>query len=99
MYTPTHTMLHPHTHTQTYTHPHSLPPVQSDMADKREVSYGEGELLARTLNCPFFETTAKLRIHIDECFHDLVREIKKVHSETAKEKPEKSNSQRCCVLL
>lgn len=72
---------------------------KSDMADKREVSYGEGELLARTLNCPFFETTAKLRIHIDECFHDLVREIKKVHSETAKEKPEKSNSQRCCVLL
>ena len=58
------------------------------MADKREVSYGEGELLARTLKCPFYETSAKLRINIDECFHELVREIKKAQQERSKDAQE-----------
>ena len=80
-----------HTHTHTHT--------QSDMADKREVSRGEGDLLARQLNCPFFETSAKLRIHIDECFHELVREIKKAQQEKNREETEKVNKGGCCVVL
>ena len=86
----THTYIHPHTHTHTY---------QSDVADRREVSYGEGELLARTLKCPFFETSAKLRINIDECFHELVREIKKAQQERSKDAQEKVKKEGCCVLL
>ena len=80
-----------HTHTHTHT--------QSDMGDKREVSYGEGELLARTLKCPFFETSAKLRINIDECFHELVREIKRAQQEKSKVVQEKTKKNGCCNLL
>ena len=70
------------------------------MADKREVSYGEGELLARTLKCPFFETSAKLRNNIDECFHELVREIKKAQQERSKDAQEKVKKEGgCCVVL
>ena len=72
---------------------------QSDIADKREVSYGEGELLARTLKCPFFETSAKLRSNVDECFHELVREIKKVQQERSREANEKPQKSGCCTLL
>ena len=70
------------------------------MADKREVSNGEGEILARNLKCPFYETSAKLRVHIDECFHELVREIKKVQLEKNKEQTEKKKKKGGdCVLL
>lgn len=71
---------------------------KSDIADKREVSNGEGEILARNLKCPFFETSAKLRVHIDECFHELVREIKKVHLEKNKELTEKKKKGNCVLL-
>ena len=81
-------------------HPFSLPlPLpQSDMADKREVSNGEGEILARNLKCPFFETSAKLRVHIDECFHELVREIKKVQLEKNRELTDKKKKGQCVIL-
>lgn len=77
----------------------SLHPLQSDMADKREVSYGEGELLARTLNCPFFETSAKLRVNIDECFHELIREIKRAEQERSKDLQKEAKKGNKCVLL
>ena len=68
------------------------------MQDKREVSNGEGEMLARTLKCPFFETSAKLRVHIDECFHELVREIKKVQLDRNRDLTEKKNGKKCVVM-
>ena len=73
--------------------------TQSDIAEKREVSYGEGELLARTLKCPFFETSAKLRINIDESFHELVREIKRVQQERNRETADQPRKGGCCTLL
>lgn len=72
---------------------------KSDMADKREVSNGEGELLARQLKCPFFETSAKMRVNIDECFHEVVREIKKCQQELNRQNQEKPSERSCCVLL
>lgn len=68
------------------------------MADKREVSNGEGEILARTLKCPFFETSAKLRVHIDECFHELVREIKRVQLEKNRDLHEKKKKGGCVIV-
>lgn len=68
------------------------------MADKREVSNGEGEILARTLKCPFFETSAKLRVHIDECFHELVREIKRVQLEKNRDLNEKKKKGGCVIV-
>ena len=69
------------------------------MEDKREVSNGEGEILARNLKCPFFETSAKVRVHIDECFHELVREIKKVQQEASRDLSDKKKKAAGCVLL
>ncbi|KAL5481783.1 hypothetical protein EMCRGX_G022023 [Ephydatia muelleri] len=72
---------------------------KSDMADKREVPAGEGEQLARQLKCPFFETSAKLRSNVEECFHELVRQIKRLQQESTKDKPEKPSGGGCCVLM
>ena len=78
----------------------SLPPhTQSDMDDRREVSNGEGVLLSQQLKCPFFETSAKLRINIDECFHELVREIKICQAEQNKLAQDSPSGKTCCVLL
>jgi GTPase KRas protein len=76
--------------------------VQSDKADiEREVPYGEGEMLAKTFNCPFFETSARMRINIDEAFHELVRQIKKHQQDSGPgdKGDSKGNSGSCCVLL
>ena len=71
------------------------------MSDKREVPYGEGEMLARQqLCCPFFETSAKLRINIDECFHELVRQIKRCQQSTSdKDHSKKRRGSKKCVLM
>ena len=86
--------IHPLKHTHTHTHT-----LKSDMADRREVSTTEGEQLAQQLQCPFLETSAKMRINIDECFHELVREIKKCQLELNKQAQEAPSSGGCCVLL
>ncbi|XP_065911874.1 ras-like protein rasG [Dysidea avara] len=72
-----------------------------DIADtQREVQHGEGEFLARSFNCPFFETSAKLRINIDNAFHELVRQIKKWQPDQDKPGVDNQNSKSgCCVLL
>jgi GTPase KRas protein len=72
---------------------------KSDMDDRREVSNGEGVLLSQQLKCPFFETSAKLRINIDECFHELVREIKICQAEQNKLAQDSPSGKTCCVLL
>lgn len=37
----------------------------------------EGRQLARQFGCKFIETSAKSRIHVDDAFFDIVREIRK----------------------
>jgi len=75
--------------------------LQCDIADtQREVQHGEGEFLARSFGCPFFETSAKLRINIDNAFHELVRQIKKWQPDQDKAGDDNQNSKSgCCVLL
>ena len=44
----------------------------------RMVEKGEGEALAEKFGCPFYETSAAHRRHVDDVFHTLVREIRYV---------------------
>ena len=48
-----------------------------DLKDQRQVQYNEGAELAKQWNCPFFETSAKLRLNNDACFFEVVREIRR----------------------
>ena len=46
---------------------------KSDLEDERQVSYEEGMYLAKQMNAPFLETSAKQAINVDEAFYTLVR--------------------------
>lgn len=48
-----------------------------DLENERQVSYEEGELLAKSFNnCTFIETSAKQSINVEEAFYDLVRSVR-----------------------
>ncbi|KAK6188363.1 GTP-binding protein Rit1 [Patella vulgata] len=63
--------------------------TKSDLQEKRKVSKEEGVALARQLGCPFFETSAVLRQHVDDVFHGIIREVRNKNSEQG-EKPKHS---------
>ncbi|RXG58760.1 GTP-binding protein Rit1, partial [Armadillidium vulgare] len=48
-----------------------------DLAESRKVSTEEAVTLARSMGCPYFETSAALRHYVDDCFHALVKEIRR----------------------
>jgi len=54
-----------------------------DLEDEREVSIQEGRDLAKSYNIPFYETSAKTRLNVEEIYHQLVREIRKANSKKA----------------
>lgn len=47
---------------------------KADLEDNREVSTQEGQDLAKSWGCPFFESSAKDRVNISEIFVSLARE-------------------------
>src|SRR4051812_32080009 len=48
---------------------------------RRTVSRGEGESLAKSWKVPFFETSAKTRINIEETVHELLRHTPRTGTE------------------
>ena len=47
-----------------------------DAEDKRVVSTEQGQDMARRLGLPFYETSAKNSLKVDECFYQLARDIR-----------------------
>ena len=68
-------------------------------ASMRAVSREEGEALAKTMGCPFLETSAKQKINNEELFFEAVRQIinmdKAATATTGKKKTKKMN----CTIL
>ena len=58
----------------------SLPSVlvgnKCDLEGERQVGEQEGRDFAATIQCPFFETSAKAGVNIEEAFYELVREMR-----------------------
>jgi GTPase KRas protein len=48
-----------------------------DLETERQVTTSEGQELAKSFGCPFFESSAKSRINVEESFYELVREIRR----------------------
>jgi len=51
-----------------------------DLDNERQVTKAQGEELAKSFGCPFFETSAKARINVEEAFYQLVREIRNMNA-------------------
>lgn len=61
-----------------------------DLSTERQVQTCEGEELARQLGCPFIEISAKVKDDVEEVFALAVR---------ASGLPERTQRQKCCILL
>lgn len=49
---------------------------KSDLETERQVSFDEGASLAKQLNAPFLETSAKQAINVEDAFYTLVRLVR-----------------------
>ena len=69
-----------------------------DLESERQVPDEEGKQLAKSFGCPFFSTSAKARINVEEAFYELVREIRKTN--TSKNKPAKGGKKKggCFII-
>ncbi|KAI7853288.1 ras-like protein 1 [Circinella umbellata] len=82
---------------------------KSDLEADRQVSSQEGRDLARQFGCQFLETSAKNRIHVDDAFYQVVRDIRRFNKEQEmrgnghdqfgmQDAPDVA-SDKCCVMM
>jgi len=70
-----------------------------DLAHERQVSTTEGQELAKMFGCPFFETSARTRINVEEVFYGLVREIRRGLKSSGDMKKKKTRKEKSCMIL
>jgi len=68
-----------------------------DLDAVRQVSVEEGQKLAKSFGCPYFESSAKLNINVEEMFFQLIREIRAFQQKHPNKKRPRAN--RSCVLV
>ncbi|KAL6055854.1 Ras GTPase [Balamuthia mandrillaris] len=70
---------------------------KSDLEEQRQVATSEGADLAKSFSCPFLETSAKTRVNVEDCFFQLVREIRR--SFKGEEQMIKKKKKKGCSLF
>jgi len=75
-----------------------------DLKNDRQVEYNDANEIAKSWGVPFFEASAKLQLNNESCFHELVREIRRLEKEDRlvnnNSKKEKTSFwKEHCVLL
>eukprot|EP01089_Gocevia_fonbrunei_P021200 TRINITY_DN812_c0_g1_i2.p2 TRINITY_DN812_c0_g1~~TRINITY_DN812_c0_g1_i2.p2 ORF type:complete len:187 (-),score=30.88 TRINITY_DN812_c0_g1_i2:659-1219(-) len=70
---------------------------KSDLETERTIPTVEGHELSKSFGCSYIETSAKTKANVEECFYQLVREIrlKAVQNEITKKKKE---SNKCSLF-
>ena len=69
---------------------------KSDLEDSRQVTLQDGLTLAKSFGCPHVEASARLRVNVEQAFHELVRDIRRREkSKSPAKKPKKAH----CALL
>ncbi|XP_026477682.1 ras-like protein 2 [Ctenocephalides felis] len=75
---------------------------KADLETSRVVSVEEAQNLSRQLKIPYIECSAKLRMNVDQSFHELVRIVRRFQL-SERQIPIKSNykdknKKKCCIL-
>jgi GTPase KRas protein len=73
-----------------------------DLEQERQVTTVEGQDLAKSFGCPFYETSAKARINVEDAFYQLVREIRKDNNKKnggGDSKKKSGKKKGACALL
>eukprot|EP01120_Amphizonella_sp_Union-15-10_P009801 TRINITY_DN378_c0_g1_i8.p1 TRINITY_DN378_c0_g1~~TRINITY_DN378_c0_g1_i8.p1 ORF type:complete len:189 (-),score=28.10 TRINITY_DN378_c0_g1_i8:44-610(-) len=69
-----------------------------DLSDQRVVTTDQGETLAKKFNAMFLESSAKIKVNVEQIFYDLIRQINKLSSPGKIEKKTKKRKRGCNVL-
>jgi len=73
-----------------------------DLESDRDVPKAEGEALAQKWGCPFFETSSKTRVNVDEVFTELVRIVAQDKLANGGKDQEGSRDREktgCCIVM
>ena len=68
-----------------------------DLTHDRTVTVEEGKTLARKFKCRYVETSARLRVNVQECFYYLVREMRS-NMPVRKDTGRKKQRSKCTIL-
>ena len=71
---------------------------KKDLEDQREASYQEGKELSKQWGCPFFETSAKQEIGIQDIFTALVREMERIPIQSYGRHRRRGKKSKCTIL-
>jgi len=69
-----------------------------DNNNTSQVTTKEGADLAKQWNCKFFETSAKDKINNEECFYEVVRQIRAAEQKESGNSSNSSKRRRCAIL-
>lgn len=77
---------------------------KADLEQQRQVTQEEGQQLARQLKVTYMEASAKIRMNVDQAFHELVRVIRKFQEQECPPSPEPTRKEKdksgChCVIV